>query len=226
MLWRKLPGARSAGRVQSVALRLVCDREAEIERFRPQEYWSVIAHAPHARGTSPSRRASSARREASSTGWRSAPRGDADAAKRRLENSTFTVASVESKPQRRNPPPPFTTSTLQQEAQRKLGFDASRTMQIAQRLYEGVDIGGETVGLITYMRTDGVDIAPEALTAARRVIEREYGARYLPDAPAPLSRRRSRTRRKRTRRSARPICRACPATWRASSIATRRASTS
>ena len=90
---------------------------------------------------------------------------------------------VESKPQRRNPQPPFTTSTLQQEAQRKLGFDASRTMQIAQRLYEGVDIGGEPVGLITYMRTDGVDIAPEALSAARRVIEREYGARYLPEAP-------------------------------------------
>ena len=88
-----------------------------------------------------------------------------------------------SKPQRRNPPPPFITSTLQQEAQRKLGFDASHTMRIAQRLYEGVDIGGDTVGLITYMRTDGFDVAPEALSAARRVIERDYGARYMPDAP-------------------------------------------
>ena len=90
---------------------------------------------------------------------------------------------MEAKPQRRNPQPPFTTSTLQQEAQRKLGFDASRTMQIAQRLYEGVEIGGEPVGLITYMRTDGVDIAPEALSETRRMIEREYGARYMPDAP-------------------------------------------
>ena len=107
---------------------------------------------------------------------------EAGAAKRRLENSTFTVASVESKPQRRNPPPPFITSTLQQEALRKLGYDPSRTMQIAQRLYEGIELGGDTVGLITYMRTDGFDIAPEALTSARRVIE-EYGARYLPDAP-------------------------------------------
>ncbi|HMB47498.1 MAG TPA: type I DNA topoisomerase, partial [Afifellaceae bacterium] len=93
----------------------------------------------------------------------------------------FSVASVESKPQKRNPQPPFTTSTLQQEAQRKLGFDASRTMQVAQRLYEGVDVGGETVGLITYMRTDGVDVAPEAVSAARDVIGEEYGARYLPE---------------------------------------------
>ncbi len=182
VLWRKLPGARSAGRVQSVALRLVCDREAEVERFRPQEYWSVVAIL----GT-PRRNTFTARlvgldgrkldRLSISDG------ADANAAKLRLESSTFTVASVESKPQRRNPQPPFITSTLQQEAQRKLGFDASRTMQIAQRLYEGVDIGGETAGLITYMRTDGVDLAPEALSAARRLIEHEYGAAYLPDAP-------------------------------------------
>ena len=182
VLWRKLPGARSAGRVQSVALRLVCDREAEIERFRPQEYWSVIAHLRTLRNDPFTARLvvlDGKKLDRLAIG----AAGDANAAKRRLENSTFTVASVESKPQRRNPPPPFITSTLQQEAQRKLGFDASHTMRVAQRLYEGVDIGGDTVGLITYMRTDGFDLAPEALTATRRVIDRDYGARYLPDVP-------------------------------------------
>jgi DNA topoisomerase-1 len=182
VLWRKLPGARSAGRVQSVALRLVCDREAEIERFRPQEYWSVVATLRTPRNeTFPARLTGLNGRKIDRLTIGSG--GDANAAKRQLESSVFTVASVESKPQRRNPQPPFITSTLQQEAQRKLGFDASRTMQIAQRLYEGIDIGGETAGLITYMRTDGVDLAPEALNGARSVIEREFGARYLPDAP-------------------------------------------
>ncbi|MGH6922533.1 MAG: type I DNA topoisomerase [Propylenella sp.] len=182
VLWRKLPGARSAGRVQSVALRLVCDREAEIERFRPQEYWSVAATLRTPRNdTFVARLVGLDGRKLDRLSIGSGD--DASAAKRRLEASVFTVASVESKPQRRNPQPPFITSTLQQEAQRKLGFDASHTMRIAQRLYEGVDIGGETAGLITYMRTDGVDLAPEALSAARRVIEREYGARYLPDGP-------------------------------------------
>ena len=182
VLWRKLPGARSAGRVQSVALRLVCDREAEIERFRAQEYWSILASLRTPRHESLSARLvglNGRKLDRLSIGQS----GDAEAAKRQLENSVFTVSSVESKPQRRNPQPPFTTSTLQQEAQRKLGSDASRTMQIAQRLYEGVELGGETGGLITYMRTDGVDIAPEALSAARRLIGSEYGARYLPDAP-------------------------------------------
>jgi DNA topoisomerase-1 len=182
VLWRKLPGARSAGRVQSVALRLVCDREGEIERFRPQEYWSILATLRTPRHETFTARLvglDGRKLDRLSIG----ERGEADTAKGRLERSTFTVASVESKPQRRNPLPPFTTSTLQQEAQRKLGFDASRTMQIAQRLYEGIELGGETVGLITYMRTDGVDLASEALSAARRVIEGEYGARYLPDAP-------------------------------------------
>src|SRR4051812_39644274 len=182
VLWRKLPGARSAGRVQSVALRLVCDREAEIERFRPQEYWSIVAHLRTPRNDPFVARLTALdgrKLDRLSIG----AAGDANAAKRRLESSTFSVASVESKPQRRNPPPPFITSTLQQEAQRKLGFDASHTMRVAQRLYEGVDIGGDTVGLITYMRTDGFDVAPEALSAARRVIERDYGARYTPETP-------------------------------------------
>jgi len=182
VLWRKLPGARSAGRVQSVALRLVCDREAEIERFKPQEYWSVIATLKTLRNERFTARLSVLNgkkldRLAIGAG------DDANGAKRLLESAAFVVTSVESKPQRRNPPPPFITSTLQQEAQRKLGFDASHTMRIAQRLYEGVELGGETVGLITYMRTDGFDIAPEALSAARHVIEKEYGARYTPDAP-------------------------------------------
>jgi DNA topoisomerase-1 len=182
VLWRKLPGARSAGRVQSVALRLVCDREAEIERFRPQEYWSIAATLRTQRNELFSARLVGLRGR--KLDRLSVGNGDeASAAKRLLENAAFTVESVEAKPQRRNPQPPFTTSTLQQEAQRKLGFDASRTMQIAQRLYEGVEIGGEPVGLITYMRTDGVDIAPEALAETRRMIGREYGARYMPDAP-------------------------------------------
>jgi DNA topoisomerase-1 len=182
VLWRKLPGARSAGRVQSVALRLVCDREGEIERFRPQEYWSVVAQLRTPQNESFTARLvglDGRKLEKLSIGTGD----DATAAKARLERSAFSVASVESKPQKRNPQPPFTTSTLQQEAQRKLGFDASRTMQVAQRLYEGVEIGGEPVGLITYMRTDGVDLAPEALAQARRVIGAEYGAQYLPDAP-------------------------------------------
>ena len=182
VLWRKLPGARSAGRVQSVALRLVCDREAEIERFRAQEYWAILATLGTPRGESFVARLvglDGRKLDRLSIG----DGGEEDAAKRLLESSTFTVRGVESKPQRRNPQPPFTTSTLQQEAQRKLGFDASRTMQMAQRLYEGADVGGELVGLITYMRTDGVDLAPEALSATRRVIESEYGARYLPDGP-------------------------------------------
>jgi DNA topoisomerase-1 len=182
VLWRKLPGARSAGRVQSVALRLVCDREAEIERFRAQEYWSVLATLATPRNDSFVARLVGL--DGKKLDRLSIGSGDeAGAAKRRLEGSVFTVTSVESKPQRRHPQPPFITSTLQQEAQRKLGFDAGHTMRIAQRLYEGVEIGGETAGLITYMRTDGVDLAPEALGAARRVIEREYGARYLPDSP-------------------------------------------
>ena len=182
VLWRKLPGARSAGRVQSVALRLVCDREAEIERFRAQEYWSILATLRTLRNDTFLARLvglDGKKLDKLSIG----DSGSAAAAKRRLENATFSVVSVEAKPQRRNPPPPFTTSTLQQEAQRKLGFDASHTMRVAQRLYEGVDLGGDTVGLITYMRTDGVDIAPEALSAARRVIDREYGGNYVPETP-------------------------------------------
>src|SRR5215210_3569805 len=170
VLWRKLPGARSAGRVQSVALRLVCDRELEIEKFVPREYWSLVATLATKEGAVFEARLVGA--DGTKITRLDIGRGDdAEAFKQAIEAANFTVASVEAKPARRNPQAPFTTSTLQQEASRKLGFAPAHTMRIAQRLYEGVDIGGETVGLITYMRTDGVDMAPEAVRAARRVIE-------------------------------------------------------
>src|SRR5687768_5176669 len=182
VLWRKLPGARSAGRVQSVALRLVCDRELEIEKFVAQEYWSLVATLATRNGGVFDARlvgADGKRIQRLDIG-----KGDeAEAFKRDLELATFTVANVESKPAKRHPAPPFMTSTLQQEASRKFGFSPAHTMRVAQRLYEGVEIGGETVGLITYMRTDGVDFAPEAIAATRSVIGRDYGDRYLPAAP-------------------------------------------
>jgi DNA topoisomerase-1 len=182
VLWRKLPGARSAGRVQSVALRLVCDRELDIEKFVAREYWSLVAHLQTKEGAPFTARLVGADDKRISR----LDVGNADEAaafKSALEKAAFTVRSVEAKPAKRHPYAPFTTSTLQQEASRKLGFAPARTMQIAQRLYEGVDIGGETVGLITYMRTDGVDMAPEAITATRKVIAKEYGQQYLPGAP-------------------------------------------
>jgi DNA topoisomerase I len=182
VLWRKLPGARSAGRVQSVALRLVCDRELEIERFVPHEYWSLTATLATPRDEVFQARLVGAdgkkiQRLDIGSG------AEAEAFKQALQTATFSVGAVEAKPAKRNPPPPFTTSTLQQEASRKFGFAPAHTMRIAQRLYEGVDIEGETVGLITYMRTDGVDIAEEAISAARRVIGSDYGKDYVPDTP-------------------------------------------
>ncbi|MGU3494242.1 type I DNA topoisomerase [Xanthobacteraceae bacterium A53D] len=182
VLWRKLPGARSAGRVQSVALRLVCDREREIETFVAKEYWSIAATLATPRGDAFEARLSGA--DGKKITRLSVGTGEEAAAFRAaLESSAFSVRNVEAKPMRRNPQPPFTTSTLQQEASRKLGLAPARTMQIAQRLYEGIDIGGETTGLITYMRTDGVDMAPEAVAATRSAISAQYGARYLPGAP-------------------------------------------
>ena len=182
VLWRKLPGARSAGRVQSVALRLVCERELAIEEFKAREYWSIAANL-----RTPAD-APFVARLVGADGKRIARLDVATGAeaadyKAALERAHFRVASVEAKPARRNPAAPFTTSTLQQEASRKLGLAPARTMQLAQRLYEGIEIDGETVGLITYMRTDGVDMAPEAVTAARRVIGEQYGKNYVPSAP-------------------------------------------
>jgi DNA topoisomerase I len=182
VLWRKLPGARSAGRVQSVALRLVCEREAEIERFVSDEYWQIVAQLQTPRGDGFTARLVShegKRLQRLSIG----KAGEADAIKTMLEGATFIADSVEAKPTKRNPGPPFTTSTLQQAASSKLGFNASRTMQVAQRLYEGIDIGGETVGLITYMRTDGVQMDSSAIDTARDQIASEFGPRYRPEKP-------------------------------------------
>jgi len=183
VLWRKLPGSRSAGRVQSVALRLICEREAEIEVFKSREYWTIevefrteagqtfIARLTHLDGK---------RLDRFDLDTEEKARAAAEAI---LQAPEFAVAEIDRRQVRRNPFPPFTTSTLQQEASRKLGLSASRTMQIAQRLYEGIDLTGETVGLITYMRTDGVAISGEAITAARRLIGSEFGPRYVPDQP-------------------------------------------
>ena len=179
VLWRKLPGSRSAGRVQSVALRMVCEREAAIESFRPQEYWSIEAHF-----LTPSGAPFIAR--LTHLNGKRLDQFDlntealAHAAKAAVEADAFTVASVERKRVKRHPPAPFTTSTLQQEASRKLGMGAQATMRCAQQLYEGVDLGGETVGLITYMRTDGVQMAREATLAIREHVGETYGADYVP----------------------------------------------
>ncbi len=182
VLWRKLPGARSAGRVQSVALRLVCDRELEIEKFVRREYWSLIATLATPRNeTFEARLVGADGKKLQRLDIGSG--AEAEAFKQALETAAFTVVSVEAKPVKRHPQPPFTTSTLQQEASRKLGFAPAHTMRVAQRLYEGIDIGGEAVGLITYMRTDGVQIADEAVRAVRSVIEADYGAKYVPHAP-------------------------------------------
>jgi len=173
ILWRKLPGAKSAGRVQSVALRLIVDREREIEVFKPQEYWSISATFEKDGQSFVGRlvQLDGKKIERLTIG----NKGDADAAKAVVEAGRFTVESVETKPFSKNPPPPFTTSTLQQEAARKLGFSASHTMRVAQGLYED--------GLITYMRTDGVDMAPEAISGARRAIASRYDSGYVPDKP-------------------------------------------
>ncbi len=183
VLWRKLPGSRSAGRVQSVALRLICERELEIEAFRPREYWSIEAEFKTAGGEALTTRLTHL--EGKKLG--KFDLADEAAATRAVnvirDAAAYTVAQVETKERPRNPYPPFTTSTLQQEASRKLRMSARQTMQVAQRLYEGVDIGGETVGLITYMRTDGVTIAGEAIAACRDVIGEDFGAAYVPDAP-------------------------------------------
>ncbi len=181
VLWRKLPGSRSAGRVQSVALRLVCDREGEIERFNTEEYWTIEALLSTAKNEDFRARLTTI----AGTALKKLDIKDeasASAIKAAIENQVFRVTSVEKKAAKRNPYPPFTTSTLQMDASRKLNFSAKQTMQVAQKLYEGIDLGGETVGLITYMRTDGVQIVPEAVSQIRDVIAAEYGKAYTPFA--------------------------------------------
>jgi DNA topoisomerase-1 len=173
VLWRKLPGAKSAGRVQSVALRLIVDREFEIEAFVPQEYWSVAATMEHD-GTEFKARLvtfDGQKLDRLSIG----DKGMAAAAKAAVEAARFTVEEVETRPLKRNPAPPFTTSTLQQEAARKLGFSASHTMRLAQTLYEA--------GAITYMRTDGVQMDPSAISACRKAVADRFDGHYLPEKP-------------------------------------------
>ncbi|MBN9343572.1 MAG: DNA topoisomerase I [Caedibacter sp. 38-128] len=182
ILWRKLPGSRSAGRVQSVALRLTTEREDEIEAFRSQEYWTISAEflgqpqkqlrarLTHLEGKKLDK-------------FDLSDQSRAQVAQTEIEKHLYKVLEVEKKQAKRHPSPPFTTSTLQQEASRKLGFSAKKTMQLAQHLYEGFEVGGETVGLITYMRTDSVNLAQEALFAVRDLIKQQYGSSYCPEAP-------------------------------------------
>ena len=178
VLWRKLPGARSAGRVQSVALRIVVDREMEIEAFRAQEYWSVEADLAADSPPFTTRLVKHAGKRVQRLDITS--EAMANDARDAIKAGSFTIKSIEKKPVKRSPSPPFTTSTLQQEAARKLGFTAQRTMQAAQKLYEGVD---DTGGLITYMRTDGLSVSPEGIAQAREVIADRFGPAYVPEQP-------------------------------------------
>ncbi|WP_343715684.1 type I DNA topoisomerase, partial [Inquilinus sp.] len=182
VLWRKLPGSRSAGRVQSVALRLICERELEIERFKPREFWSIEAVFRTPKGEEFTARLTHLNGRKLDK-FDLPDEASARAAVAAIDPLAFAVVSVETKQVRRHPAPPFTTSTLQQEASRKLGMSATQTMRTAQRLYEGVDIGGETVGLITYMRTDGLTLAGEAIAQARQAIGNLYGPNYVPGQP-------------------------------------------
>jgi DNA topoisomerase-1 len=171
ILWRKLPGSRSAGRVQSVALRLVSDRESEIEKFKPEEYWSVEAQLKQSGKSFLARLFSVDGKKTDKLAIKTGE--DAKALKALIESGQFNVTNVEKKPTKRNPYAPFTTSSLQQDASSRLGFSPNRTMQIAQRLYED--------GLITYMRTDAVQMAPEGIGMARSVIGKYFGEEYLPE---------------------------------------------
>lgn len=182
VLWRKLPGSRSAGRVQSVALRLICERESEIEKFKSDEYWTIEARLQTPAGAPFLARLthlSGNKLDKLDIGSEAA----ASAAVKRIETKNLAVQKVEKKQVQRKPYAPFITSTLQMEASRKLGLSASQTMRLAQQLYEGVEIDGETVGLITYMRTDGITLSGEAIAQARRLIETDYDQKYLPESP-------------------------------------------
>jgi DNA topoisomerase-1 len=182
ILWRKLPGAKSAGRVQSVALRLICERDAEIERFISQEYWDISAEFLSNEGALVNARLSHWQGEKlEKLSINNALRANeiADA----LRGGKVKVDEVKPKQMRRNPYPPFTTSTLQMDASRRLGFSAKQTMMIAQKLYEGIAINGEAVGLITYMRTDGVQVSTDAISEARGFIQGDFGEKYLPSSP-------------------------------------------
>jgi len=184
LLWSKVKRGLSAGRVQSVALRIICDREQEIEAFRPEEYWTITAvFSPSATGKAKESFEAKLHRI---DGDKVEVKDEATARSivARLSHAQFAVTAVSRKERRRNPAPPFTTSTLQQEASRRLGFTARRTMTVAQQLYEGLDIGPEgTVGLITYLRTDATRVSEEAQAEARRFIEEQYGRDFVPAKP-------------------------------------------
>ena len=182
ILWRKLPGSRSAGRVQSVALRLIAERESEIEIFIPQEYWSIEGLLKKTSGETVPTRLTVLDNEKLDK-FSLANEAAATKAVAAFEKAQLKVLSIQKKQTKRNPHPPFITSTLQQEASRKLGFGATKTMRTAQSLYEGIDIGGETVGLITYMRTDGITLSPEAVKECMDLVGKDFGDKYVPSSP-------------------------------------------
>jgi DNA topoisomerase I len=184
LLWRKVQPGLSAGRVQSPALRLICEREGEIKAFVPREYWTLEALADKGGQRFNARLIElQGRKVEQFTLTNTVAALAAKSALEKAAQGELVVGAVEKKQRRRNPAPPFTTSTLQQEANRKLGFTASRTMRTAQQLYEGVDIGGETLGLITYMRTDSVSLAQDALADIRKTIAAQFGAASVPAEP-------------------------------------------
>jgi len=179
ILWTKLPGSKSAGRVQSVALKIIVEREHEIELFKPEEFWTIEAIFKNKENKDIKTKLNifnSKKVEKFSFKNEQITKSVID----EINKQTFSVTNIESRPFKRNPYAPFRTSTMQQDASRKLGFGASRTMQIAQRLYQGIDIDGETVGLITYMRTDGTDISTDAILDCRNYIKEKIGNNYLP----------------------------------------------
>ena len=182
ILWTKLPGSKSAGRVQSVALRLLTEREHEIEIFKPDEFWTlnvIFEDKNNSKITSNINLIDGKKIEKFSF----KNKDDINVAIKQIQNKNYSITDISSKVYTRNPSGPFTTSTLQQTASSKLGFGASRTMQIAQRLYQGIDIDGDTIGLITYMRTDGTNISKDAIDNFRNYINENYGKEYLPSAP-------------------------------------------
>jgi DNA topoisomerase I len=181
VLWRKLPGSKSAGRVQSVALRIVCEREGEIEKFKAQEYWSITASFTINGSDIPATLEvfNGEKLDKFSIANETEAKSIVDA----LLHKNYTVTEIQKKEVKRRPYAPFTTSTMQQEASSKLYFSPKKTMQVAQGLYEGIAINGETKGLITYMRTDSISISNEGITDIRQHIEKDFGGKYLPSKP-------------------------------------------
>ena len=179
ILWTKLPGSKSAGRVQSVALKIIVEREHEVELFKPEEFWTIGAIFKNKENKNINTKLNIFDNKKIEK-FSFINQETANKAVEIINKDSYQVASIESKPFKRNPYAPFRTSTMQQDASRKLSFGASRTMQIAQRLYQGIDIKGETIGLITYMRTDGTDISIDAINDCRKYIQENIGKQYLP----------------------------------------------